>query len=150
MAMYFEHDVFIERPVEEVYAYVGDVGNAAAWIPWADEVAVIEGPAPSGVAEGQQRSITQTDFGVRSETVLEATDVDPGHSYTFESVDDSVEYRGTYRFEAVGEGTRLTRTYHVELPGSKRVLEPLMARRMKWRWRSDFDRLKHVLENDSE
>lgn len=150
MAIHFEHNVIIERPVEEVYAYVSDVGNAAAWIPWTDKVAILRGPEPSGVAEGQRRLIKQTDFGVQSETVLEATDVDPGHCYTFESVDDPVEYQGTYRFEEVEEGTQLTRTYHVELPGLKRIMEPLMARRMKQRWRSDFDRLKHILENESE
>jgi uncharacterized membrane protein len=150
MAIHFEHTVIIKRPVKEVYTYVSDVGNAAAWIPWTDEVAVIDGPEPSGVGEGQRRLIKQTDFGVQSETVLEATDVDPGHSYTFESVNSPVEYRGTYRFAEVREGTRLTRTYHVELPGLKRVMEPLIARRMKQRWRADFDRLKHILEHESE
>lgn len=149
MAIHFEHDVIVERPVEDVYAYVSDVRNASEWVSWADEMVVIEGSEQSGVAEGQRRSIKQTDFGIQSETVLEATDVDPGRSYTFESVDGPVEYRGTYRFEAVDDGTRLSRTYHVELSGLTRVVEPVMARRMKRRWESDFERLKTILEDDS-
>lgn len=147
MPIQYEHSLKIERPVEEVYAYISDVGNASEWMPWADETAVIDGPEPSGVAEGQRRSITQTDVGVRSETVLEATDVDPGRRYSFETVRGPVDFRGSYRFEPVNEGTRLTRTYHVEMPGLTRVLEPIMARRMKRRWEADLNRVKEILES---
>ena len=149
MAIDYEHSVRIERPVEDVYAYISDVRNAAEWMPWADEVAVVDGGEPSGVAEGQRRLLKQTDFGVQSETVIEATDVDPGRSYRFETVDGSVDFDGSYRFEPVANGTRLTRTYHVELPRVARLVEPIVARRMKRRWDADLQRVKEVLEDQS-
>lgn len=147
MAIYYEYDVIIERPVEEVYAYISDVSNASEWMPWADETAVINGPEPSGIAEGQRRLIKQRDFGIQSETVLEATDIDPGRSYTFESVEGPVDFRGEYCFEPVEEGTQLTRTYQVELPGLTRIMEPVMARQMKRQWESDLERVKDILED---
>jgi len=150
MAIRYEHDVVIERPVETVYSFVSDVANAPKWMPWADETAVIEGPEPTGVAEGQRRLIKQTDFGIQSETILEATEVTVGRSHTFESVSGPVEFRGTYSFEPVAEGTRLTRTYHVELPGLKRFMEPIVARRMKRRWEADLKRVKEQLEDEAE
>lgn len=147
MVIHYEHDLVIERPVREVYAYLSDVRNAPEWMPWADETAVIEGPEPSGIATGQRRSIKQTDFGRQSETVLEATDVDPIRGYSLQSVEGPVEFQGSYRFEPVDRGTRLTRTYHVELPGVLRLIEPIMARRMKRRWEADLERVKAILEN---
>lgn len=146
MTIRFEHSVHIERPVETVYTFVSDVSNAPMWMPWADETSVIEGPEPSGVAEGQRRRIKQTDFGVQSETVLEATEVEPGQHYTFESIEGPVDFRGTYRFEPVEDGTRLTRTYRVELSGVARLVEPILTRRMKRRWRADLNRIKGILE----
>lgn len=148
MTVEFEHSVLIDRPVADVYAFVSDVGNAPRWMPWADEARVLEGPDPSGVAEGQRRLLVQTDFGIRSETVVEATDVQPGERYAFETVEGPVDFRGTYRFEPVGDGTRLTRSYRVELSGFARLLEPVVARRMERRWRADLERIREIMETD--
>lgn len=150
MTIQFDHAVVIDRPVESVYAFVSDVANAPRWMPWADETRVVDGPAPEGVAADQRRLIKQTDFGIQSETVLEATDVEPGRAYTFEAVEGPVAFRSTYRFEPVEAGTRFARTYRVELPGLARLLEPVMARRMKRRWTADLERLKAVLEAATE
>ena len=150
MTIQFEHSVVIERPVEVVYAFVSNVANAPRWMPWADETAVIGGPKPSGVAEGQRRLVKQTDFGVQSETILEATAVEPGQYYAFESVEGPVEFRSTYRFDPVEGGTRLTRTYRVELQKLTRIVEPIIARRMKRRWQADLARITEILESETE
>ena len=150
MAIDYEHSVIIGRSVDDVYTYISDVNNASEWMPWADEVSVIDGGEPSGVTEGQKRLLKQTDFGRQSETIIEATAVDPGRSYRFETVDGPVDFDGSYRFDPVEDGTRLTRTYHVELPGLTRLMQPIMARRMKRRWEADLQRVKEVLENQSE
>ncbi|WP_425494266.1 SRPBCC family protein [Natronoglomus mannanivorans] len=150
MPIQCEHSIVIERPVETVYTFVSDVSNAPRWMPWADETSVISGSKPSSVAEGQRRRIKQTDFGVQSETIIEAIEVEPGRHYTFESVEGPGTFRGTYRFEPTRNGTRLTRSYRVVLPGLARVMEPIMARRMKRRWRTDLKRIKKTLENDTE
>ena len=150
MAIDYEHSVFIERPVEDVYTYISDVTNAPEWMPWADEVSIIDGGEPWGVSEGQQRLLKQTDFGIQNETIIEATDVEPGRSYRFETVGGPVDFKGSYRFDPVENGTRLTRTYHVELPVLARLMEPIMARRMKRRWEADLQRVREILENQSE
>ncbi|MFB6198280.1 MAG: SRPBCC family protein [Halobacteriaceae archaeon] len=150
MAIDYQHSVIIERPVEDVYAYISDVGNAQEWMPWADETRVIEGPEPSGIAEGQRRLLKQTDFGIQSETIIEATKVEPGRRYAFETIDGPVDFQGSYHFEQVENGTRLTRTYHVELPGLTRLMEPIMARRMKRRWEADLQRVKTILETKTQ
>ncbi len=149
MTIRYDHDVLIERPVEKVYSFVSDVANAPRWMPWADETVVIDGPEPAGVAEGQRRLITQTDFGIQTETVLEATRVEPGRRYTFESIEGPTDFQATYRFEPVEGGTRLTRSYLVEMPGGvARILEPVIARRMRRRWQADMNRIKELLETD--
>lgn len=73
-------------------------------MPWANETAVIHGSEPSGIAERQRRLIKQTDFGIQIETVLEATDADPGRSYIFESVEGP---------SIIGESTVLNRSRKV-------------------------------------
>lgn len=150
MSIQCEHSIEIDRPVETVYTFVSDVSNAPRWMPWADDTRVISGSKPSGVAEGQRRRIKQTDFGVQSETIIEAVEVEPGRHYTFESVEGPGAFRGIYRFEPTRNGTRLTRSYRVVLPGRARIMEPIMARRMKRRWQTDLTRIKETLEADAE
>lgn len=150
MTIRYEHAVVVERPVEPVYTFVSDVANAPRWMPWADEIRILDEAEATGVAEGQRRLIKQTDFGIQNETVLEATKVEPGRSYTFETVAGATDFRGTYHFEPVEAGTRLTRTYQVKLSGLARILEPVMARRMKRRWQADLERIKEVLEDTTE
>lgn len=150
MTIEYEHSVVIERPVEVVYDFVSDVSNALQWMPWADEMRVLEGPNPSGIAEGQRRLLKQTDFGMQSETVIEATDVVPGDRYAFRTVEGPVDFQGSYRFESVEGGTRLTRSYRVELGGLARLVEPVVARRMKRRWAADLERIREILEAGSE
>lgn len=150
MTIDYEHSVEIDRPVEVVYDFVSDVSNAPRWMPWADETRVLEGPNPSGIAEGQRRLLKQTDFGMQSETVIEATDVVPGVRYAFRTVEGPVDFRGSYRFESVQGATRLTRSYRVELGGLARLAEPVVARRMKRRWAADLDRIRAILEAEAE
>lgn len=150
MTIEYEHSRVIERPVEAVYDFVSDVSNAPQWMPWADETSVVDGPEPSGIAEGQRRRITQTDFGVQNESVIEAVEVDPGRYYAFGIVEGPGDFRGSYRYEPVEEGTRLTRTYTVELSGIARLVELLIARRMTRRWEGDMDRLQAILDAAAE
>lgn len=149
MTSRFEHSVDIERRLETVYAFVSDVANAQTWMPWADETSVVNGREPSGVAVGQRRRVNQTDFGIQSETILEATEVEPGRSYTFESVSGPIDFRGTYRFDPLERGTRVTRIYLVEFPGFTRILEPLVIHRMKRRWQADLEYIKEILEDET-
>lgn len=147
MTINFEQSVQINRPIQEVYEFVSDVSNDTLWMPWLDSCELAEGPKPSSVAEGQRRRIKQTDFGVQTETLMEATEVEPGRFYRFESVDAPIDLSASYRYESVERGTKLTRIYEAEMTGLiNRLLEPLMARRMKRRWAADFDRIKELLE----
>lgn len=150
MTITYEHSVRIERPVEDVYAYVMDVSNAPAWMPWVDEVAIDNDVEPDGIAVGQRRRLKQTDFGIQSETVIEAVAVDPARYVEFKTVRGPVDFSGTYRFEDEGGATTLTRSYRVELDGIRSLLESFVEKRMLARWDADMERLKAVLETDAD
>lgn len=146
----FKQSIVIDRPVDEVYEFVSEVTNDTLWMPWLDKCELADGPNSATVEIGQQRKIVQTDFGVQSEMLVEATEVEPGQSYTFETVEGPIDLDVTYRYEPTNGSTRLTRVYEAKSSGFiNKLLEPLMARRMKKRWEADFPRLKAQLEKET-
>lgn len=135
----FKQSIIIDRPMDEVYGSVSQVNNDTLWMPWLDTCELADGPNSSNIEVGQRLRIVQTDFGVRSEMLVEATEVEPGQYYKFETVTGPIDLDVTYRYEPVDGSTRLTREYQARSSGFfNKLLEPLMARRMKKRWRGDF------------
>ena len=94
----------IDRPVEDVFAVLSDVGQTALWYP-----TVIEerwtSPEPHGV--GSTRIAVSKSYGVRNENEAVVTVFDPNRALALESVRSQVPFTVSIRFAPTPSGARV-------------------------------------------
>ena len=140
--MRIEESIEINRPVEDVFAYVSDVNHLPQWAGTTIEVKdTPEGPLHDGA--------TFTDVGKflgrRIETPFEAT-VEAPHRLMYRSTGGLVPHDWTYTFEPFEPGTRMTLAVEGEPGGFFRLAEPLIQRAAGRQFRADQETLKDMLE----
>ena len=140
--MRIEESIEINRPVEDVFAYVSDVNHLPQWAGTTIEVKdAPEGPLHDGA--------TFTDVGKflgwRIETPLEPT-VEAPHRLMYRSTGGLVPHDWTYTFEPLGHGTRMTLAVEGEPGGFFRLAGPFFERAFKRQLTTDIQRLKDLLE----
>lgn len=141
-----QRTVEVERPLEEVFAFVGDFGNAPRWDP--------------GVADARRRTTGPIGVGTRYELwvrtggrvlpmTYEIVTWEPptrvvlhGRGSTVTSVDD-------IRFERAGSGTRIRYAADIRLRFPLRPLEPLLRGRFEAIADAAMAGLRRVLGSDN-
>jgi uncharacterized membrane protein len=140
-----EHSLVIDRPVDEVFAFVADPDNLPRWQSGLLEVTRLSGDGGVGSRHREVRST----LGRRIEQVLEVTALTPNERLDLEVVEGPMHLSVGHAFEAAGDGTRITVVGEGE-PGPLFALAgPLVARAVKKQSQSDFARLRKVLEAES-
>ena len=121
-------ELVVENPLDQVFAFVGDFANSAAWDPGVDRSRTV-GDGPVGV--GTRYELMVRFGGRRLPMTYEVTEFDPpdrvvlrGSGATVNAVDD-------IRFEAVDGGTRIRYIADLRLKGVVRLVEPLMRGRLR-------------------
>ncbi|NIM94393.1 MAG: hypothetical protein GTO18_11890 [Anaerolineales bacterium] len=138
-----EHSIVIDRPVEEVFAYVSDWGKQADWQPDILESKVItEGPIGVGSKAQEVRQF----LGRKMETIIEVTAYEKDKSFTIKSNEGPVAFEAVQTFERVEGGTKVSIHAEAETGGFFKLAEPLVARSVKKQFEEDFERLKKLLE----
>ncbi len=103
--MKINKSIVIDRPVEEVFAYVVDLNRAAEWT-----VGVIEArqtsDGPLGV--GATYIYISKLAGQKVETAGEVTEFEPNRKYAWKATSGPFPIRGGFLFDAVEDGTRVT------------------------------------------
>jgi uncharacterized protein YndB with AHSA1/START domain len=134
-----EATVDIDRPLQEVFAYVSDLTHVPEWVPSMPEVTV-DGPARVGARVCQTHSF----LGRVDVVTAEITEYEPNARLALSS-------RSPFRasqvitFRSRKGGTRV----HGELQAELGVLAPaarLFLRKAKREQQADYARLKAVLE----
>ncbi|MGI8658125.1 MAG: SRPBCC family protein [Candidatus Limnocylindria bacterium] len=140
-----EHSVEIDRPIEDVFAFVADQSNEPKW--HTDVVEVVR-PGPDQPIQLGSSVVWVIDFMGRSEYEAEVTVFEPNRCIELTARRGPLKPILTHRFERAGSGTRYTR--HIDIPpsGVFRVLEPILraagvARKRQIRF---AENLKTVLE----
>jgi NAD(P)-dependent dehydrogenase (short-subunit alcohol dehydrogenase family) len=113
----------VPRPIDEVFAYAGNFGNAAQWDPGViDSRKATHGPIGIGTAfELRVR------FGPRSIPMTYVVrEYDPPKRVLLEGKGDSVHALDDIGFAATPRGTRITYTADISLLGASRVVEPFL------------------------
>ena len=141
--MRYELAVEIERPPAEVYAFLADPGHLPRWQADVEEVRDAPGgPLSTGASFTEVRSF----LGKRVESTLEAVVAEPGHELTLRTVSGPVRVTIQHLLEPSGAGTALRVVGEAD-PGKLLGLGgPLVRKAAERRARSDFARLKTVLE----
>ena len=119
--MRVERCMEIERPLQEVFAYVADVGNYPEWM---EHVMEVRKEEPGRPRQGDRFVVAIRSLGRRFETPYERTAFQAERRYTDRAVGGPVpNQRWHCTFETVRGGTRVTRAVDVESTGVLKLLE---------------------------
>ena len=152
--MKIEESVLINRPAQDVFAYLEVRAHDADWMEavveseWLDEAA----NHPTSIEIGRRGRMVLKMPGRRAEFVDEVTDYVPGHRIAHRTVDGPFDLRTACLCEPEGAACRATVVGVVDrLPGGVlgRLAEPFFLRTMRRGFRSDLARLKHILEAEA-
>lgn len=140
--MRLEHSLRVERPVDEVFAFVAEPSNLPRWQSGLVEVRPEAAERGVGARHVEVRSF----LGRRFEQTLEVTAYEPGRRLDLSVVDGPLPLRVSHVFAEEGAGTRLDVVGEGEIGTLFRLAEPLVVRAVKRQSRTDFERLKRLLE----
>jgi uncharacterized protein YndB with AHSA1/START domain len=138
-----EVSIYLNRPVEQVFAFLIDPNNLRAWQSNLIETEpVTEGPLQVGARFREVRQM-----GPRaSEYQAEITDFEPNKRFATKTLTEPKCWV-TYIFEPENGGTRLIYKFVLQTNGMMRLLKPLIASSIKKDSHSDFETLKSLLES---
>jgi uncharacterized membrane protein len=134
----------INRPADQVWAYVADYGNDTSWRASARQMHPSRpGPAQVGVTTHEVLRLLGLTF--RIDASIDR--VDAGRLLEWHAHDRQKQLRGSRLVEPTGQGScRFTEVVEGRLLGLLRPLEPLVTRLLQRQATADLRRLKHRLE----
>lgn len=140
-----ESRIEIERPAEEVFAFVADQTNAPRWQDGLAEVRRVT-DAPIGV--GSEHVFVRRFGGRRIESRNRFTRFEPGHFVEFEIPEGWISGRASYQVDPIASGAcRLTSRMEFRIRGPFKFASPLLARLLASASRADENTLKALLES---
>jgi uncharacterized protein YndB with AHSA1/START domain len=138
--------VTINRPVDEVFAYVTDTSNDPAWHTDVLEAQkTSEGPIGLGTT---WHSRFKPSMGV-SEGDMEVVAFEHNRREVLRGVIGPMKPTLTYLFESADGGTRFTRRIQIKISGMMRLMEPLMRLMTPKRNAGFVANLRRVLEGQA-
>jgi uncharacterized membrane protein len=138
------HEETIERPVEEVFAFIADVENEPHWCPPVLESSQVEGDGPQKGAV--YRQIVKP--GPKKLTnKVEITEYEAGERMAWQGSNEMADFHGWYEVEPVNDGTRVVMSSSLAAKGLMRLLEPFIRRAAEGVTEEEFQTLKRLLEN---
>jgi uncharacterized protein YndB with AHSA1/START domain len=139
----FDASIQIDRPPEQVFAFVADENNMARWHSAVQSVRQTS-PGPTGVG-ATYHMVRHLPQG-RVENSYEITAYQPDEALTIETTSGPTPFRYRYRFEPVATGTELSLAAEVKVSGLASLAAPLLRRGIKSGVEANFATLKQLLE----
>jgi len=134
----------IDRPPDDVYAFVSDFNRHAEFAGHRLRIEHVEGPI--GAAGGRFRSHGHQ-LGQDVVDELTIVEAERPHRFVFESRGRDGAFRHGYLIEPSGNGSRLTRTMELVDPSLPvRLVMPLVNLFVAMRNARDLKRLKQLIE----
>jgi carbon monoxide dehydrogenase subunit G len=135
--------VTVNRPVEEVWKFIGNFENTIRW--------------SRGVLEAKQTSEGPIGVGSTLQTVVQAfgrrrtasylvTEYEPNSAFAFEVTSGVMTSKARFSVEPAEAGTRLTASGEVDAVGLYRLLAPILVRTLKRHGEEDLANVKRILE----
>ena len=139
----FEVNLVINRPIEEVFAFISNPENLPLWRTSALQVTKIS-PEPLGV--GSVFRSRYSFLGRSFEATFEITALEPHARYAGRIVEGPFPLETRYTLEPFGSDTRVTLTAEGAPGGFFKLAEPLVVSMAKRSFESDMHNLKEMLE----
>lgn len=138
----FTNTIHIDRPTDDVYAYLSDLEHTPEWN-WAITATkkITPGPIAVGTTYQQTRSVPQP----ATET-LEVTSLEPNRRIAIQGTLARFPAQLGYHLQPTGTGTELTNTVNLETHGGLRLLGSALGRRIKRAVADNLNTLKARLE----
>ncbi len=138
-----EKSTIVHRPSDEVFAFVADQTNAAAWQSGIVEVRRLTDGPPR---VGSRHTFTRTLMGRRVTGENEYVAFEPGKHVAFRTT-SGPRLLASYSVTPIPEGTRLTARMEVDFSGIMSVAEPLVGRALTRDVVANLARLTAILES---
>ena len=132
--MQAELTIEIDRPPEDVFAYLTNPSNLPAWQ---------SGVRSATLREDGKIVESRSLLGREFRTTIEIVEHEEPRLFTLRALDGPVPFSVRHELEPSGGGTLLTVTAEGEVPS---FAGGLVARRVEKQFRKDFQRLKQILE----
>jgi carbon monoxide dehydrogenase subunit G len=139
-----ETSIVINRPIEEVFAYLTDARNSRQW----DSGLVDIWQTPeSPVGVGTRITEVRTFLGRKFETTSEVAEYEPPTKYTRKGLEGPFPITGSLTFEPTAQGTKLTWMFEMQPGGFFALAGPLFARSLRRNIEAALGDVKDLLEN---
>jgi carbon monoxide dehydrogenase subunit G len=142
-SVHAELSIAIERPPEDVFAYLADVSNLTEWQSGVHSAEIESGGA---AAAGARVVESRTMLGKEMTTTLEIVDFEPPRLFTLRALDGPALLTIRHELEPSGGETELHVVVEGEVKHMPGFAAGLMMRGAERQFRKDFDRLKRLLE----
>lgn len=142
------HETIIERPVEEVFAFIADPINDPRWCPPVLQAEQIEGNGPDVGA--RYRQVVKPGPKKTTNTVA-ITEYRPNQKMTWKGSNGMMNFAGCYEVESLNGGatTRVFMSSSLEVKGIFRLLKPFLQRASENVAEEEFRNLKQLLESNA-
>ena len=138
-----EYVAVINRPCEEVFAFVSNPENETQW-----QSGLIEAKqtsdGPMGVAS-TGRDVRRI-MGKKTVAAWRITKFEPNRQFAFAVISGPMPFQGSYAFETVDDGTRVTCIIQAQTAGFSKLFDPVVSRLIKRQGEKQIAALKQVLE----
>lgn len=135
-----ERSIVIDKPVEDVFAFVSDGSKAPSW---QSGLEAVEGQTN---VIGSQYTEVRKFMGREMRSVMEVTALEPNARWAAKVLKGPVPYEISVRFEPLDGGTRLTTQMQGEPTGFFKVAEGMVKGQLEKSLDEDTNRLKKILE----
>lgn len=136
----------INRPIDEVFDYIGDQRNTPQWQSGLVEVRrITEGPPGIGTKHAFVRKF----MGRKMEATNEYIAYEPNKKITFKTTSGPVRLEASYLFESTADGTKVTGLIEMQAAGLFGFAEPLIAKSLDRESDAAMTELKRLLESRS-
>ena len=134
----------IDRPLEEVAAYVADPSNAPEWYV---NITSADWKTPPPLQSGSRFAFVARFMSRRLEYTYEVIDFVPNERLVMRTAAGPFPMETTYTWQAVTAGqTRMTLRNRGEPAGFAKLTAPAIAAAVRRANRKDLERLKQILE----
>ena len=138
-----EESIIIDRPLEEVFAWVGDQTNGPHWQSGLVEVRrTTEGP----VGVGTKHTLVRKFMGRRLDADNEYVAYEPNKRIVFKTTSGPVRVEASYLVEPAAGGVRLTSRIEMDASRFLSLADPLIAAGLKREMKAALRVLKNGLE----
>lgn len=140
-----EVDTTINRPVEEVFAYVSDIARQPEWVSTLTESRkTTDGPTQVGTTYRQAVKF----LGRRMDMNCEITKYESPRLYAFRAQNGPMHMEMQFTLTEDGpEATKVMQVAEGESAGFFKLADPILARTMKKQFIADLESLKTMLES---